>query len=315
MNDFIQNLGFNKMIILVPSLLKLTWIGFEGNMRLAYVNGQFIHHPKASVSIEDRGYQFADGVYEVVGWFNHRPLDMERHLARLQSSLDKLDIDMPTSLAVLRAKIFQLVELNGLQEGLVYIQVTRGVAPRNHAYPDPAPRPALVITTKRGKLWDEGRFEKGIKVITTEDIRWKRCDIKTVNLIANCMAKEEARLKGAGEAWLVDDKGFVNEGSSSNAWIISHKNELITRPTKGGNILAGITRQALMDYMAETGLEFQDRPFHIDEAYQAKEAFITAASALMIPVVQINDKKIGDGKAGPLTAKLRGLYYSHLMKA
>lgn len=281
----------------------------------AYVNGSFLPHNQAGVSIEDRGYQFGDGVYEVVGWYNFKPLDMERHLDRLAYSLNELEIKPPMARKVLEAKIHQLARLNGLKEGLVYLQVTRGVAKRNHAYPHPAPRPAIVIATMRGSLWGGDRIKKGIKAITVPDIRWHRCDIKTVSLIANCMAKQAAVQQKAGEAIFVNAVGDITEGASSTIWIINQQNELISHPVTGGKILPGITRKSLTEMISQAGLSLIERPFSLEEAYQAQELFLSAASSLMIPIVQLNDQKINDGKPGAKTEKLRNLYYQRFMQA
>ncbi|MFK7867382.1 MAG: D-amino-acid transaminase [Alphaproteobacteria bacterium] len=283
--------------------------------RLCYVNGRFIPHHRAQViDIEDRGFQFADGIYEVVGWLNGKPLDKEAHLDRLQRSLDALNIHMPMARAVLSIKIDQLVKYNALHEGLVYIQVTRGAAPRNHINPSPAPQPSLIMTTKASKLWDMAKFQRGIKAISMPDLRWKRCDIKTINLVANCMARTQAFDEGAGEALLLNDAGEIIEGAASTAWLINDQGQLITHPIGSGAILPGITRESLLGLIQQTGLDLVERPFSLNEAYGANALFITAASTLMMPITMLDGKQIADGKPNPYIDALRQNYYDHLMQ-
>jgi D-alanine transaminase len=276
--------------------------------RIAYVNGRFVPHAEATVHIEDRGYQLADGVYEVWALFGGRLADPEGHFGRLERSLGELSIDMPMSRAALTLVLKEAVRRNRVTEGLVYLQISRGVAPRDHAFPDPPVRPAMVITVSRvDRAQSEARAAKGVGVVTTPENRWGRCDIKTVGLLPNVLAKQKARAVGAVEAWFVDDLGFVTEGASSNAWIVDGDGRLRTRDTNA-NILRGVTRYSLLDLIRENGLEVDERPFTPADALAAKEAFITGAGSLVLPVVSVDGKPVGDGKVGPVAARLRRLY-------
>lgn len=275
--------------------------------RDAYVNGRFVPHNAAAVHIEDRGYQFADGVYEVVPVVEGVPVDEAGHLDRLERSLNELSIRMPVSRAVLELKARELVRRNGLSSGLLYMQVTRGVSPRNHAFPGEAVRPSLVMTTKRMDFGVMEKFEAGVSAITVPDLRWRRCDIKTISLLPNCLAKQEAAEAGAYEAWLVDDDGNVTEGSSSNAWIVTKDGILVTRHADHA-ILRGITRQTILKLAADEGLGFEERPFAVAEAYEAKEAFVTSATSFVTPVVRLDDRVIGNGKPGLLSERLLAVY-------
>ena len=276
--------------------------------RIAYVNGAFERHGDAMVHIEDRGYQLADAVYEVWALFDGKLADPEGHFARLERSLSELKIDMPMSRAALTVVLREAVRRNRVKEGLVYLQVSRGVAPRDHAFPaDPVP-PSVVITVKGvDRAATEAKAAKGVSVITTPENRWGRCDIKTVGLLPNALAKQAAREKGAAEAWFVDELGFVTEGASSNAWIVDRDGTLRTRDTNA-NILRGVTRHTLLDLIREQGLKVDERPFTPAEAVEASEAFITGAGSLVLPVVAVDGKSVGDGKVGPVASRLRRLY-------
>ncbi|MSP76922.1 MAG: D-amino-acid transaminase [Rhodospirillaceae bacterium] len=274
--------------------------------RYAYVNGRYVDHREASVHIEDRGYQLADGVYEVVGVRDGKLIDEKPHLDRLDRSLGELRIDWPVGRPALGFIIRELMRRNRLRDGLVYMQVTRGVARRDHAFPTTKVKPALVLTTKNSKR-AENDPGAGVAVKSTRDIRWERCDIKTVALLPNVLAKQEARESGAYEAWLIDDKGCVTEGASTNAWIVTDANELITRHTDQG-ILAGITRQTLKKLANSLQLKFVERPFSLSEAKKAKEAFITSATSFVTPVVKIDGQPVGEGKPGPMARRLREEY-------
>jgi D-alanine transaminase len=276
--------------------------------RIAYVNGRFTPHGEASVHIEDRGYQLADAVYEVWALFGGRMADAEGHFERLERSLSELRIDMPMSRQALAFVLKETVRRNRVREGTVYLQISRGVAPRDHAFPNPAVRPAVVITVKGlDRAAVEAKAALGVKVITTPENRWGRCDIKTVGLLPNAMAKQAAREAGAYEAWFVDDLGFVTEGASSNAWIVDQDGRLRTRDTNA-NILRGVTRRTLIDSMKETGLAIDERPFTPKDAVEAKEAFITGAGSLVLPVIAVDGRPVGDGKVGPVAMRLRKLY-------
>src|SRR5260221_1517348 len=278
--------------------------GFMG--RYAYVNGRYVDHRDASVHIEDRGYQLADGVYEVVGVREGKLIDEAPHVDRLDRSLRELRIAWPVSRPTLGFIMRELMRRNRLRDGLVYMQVTRGVARRDHAFPTTPVKPALVLTTKNTKSpgADPG---PGVAVKSHPDIRWDRCDIKTVALLPNVLAKQAARESGAYEAWLVDDEGCVTEGASTNAWIVTPKDELVTRQSDNG-ILAGITRGTLKSIANALQLKFVERPFTLDEAKKAKEAFITSATSFVTPVVKIDGETVGDGKPGPTARRLREEY-------
>jgi D-alanine transaminase len=279
--------------------------------RQAYVNGRFAPHGEAVVHIEDRGFQFADGVYEVWAVFDGRLADFAGHMDRLERSLDELRIDRPMSRAALTRVLRETVRRNRVRDGLVYLQVTRGTARRDHPFPNPAVPPSVIVTARSvDRSVGEAKARDGVAVITRPDDRWGRCDIKTVGLLPNALAKQAAREAGAAEAWFVDDLGFVTEGSSTNAWIVDAEGVLRTRDTNA-NILRGVTRLTLLGLVREAGIELAERPFTVDEAKAAREAFFSAASAFVTPVVSIDRAKIGSGRPGPTTLKLRELYLAN----
>jgi D-alanine transaminase len=279
--------------------------------RFAYVNGRFVRHGEAFVHIEDRGYQLADGVYEVWAVMGGRLADAEGHFARLERSLGELRIPMPMGRRALGVVLHEAIRRNRVREGLVYLQVTRGVAPRDHAFPTRPVKPSVVIVAKATDARAaDAKAAQGIGVITTPETRWARCDIKSVALLPNVLAKQTARERGAGEAWFVDELGLVTEGASSNAWIVDKSGVLRTRDLNA-NILRGITRRSLLDLIAEQGLQYAEAPFTPDEAKAAKEAFITGAGTLVMPVVRIDGVQIGDGRPGPVASRLRTLYVNH----
>lgn len=276
--------------------------------RFAYVNGRFVRHGEAAVHIEDRGYQLADGVYEVWAVFDGKLADAEGHFTRLWRSLDELRIAHPMSQAALLLVLREAVRRNKVKEGLCYIQITRGVAKRDHAFPNPEVAPAIVITAKSlDRAATEAKAAKGASVISVLENRWGRCDIKSIGLLPNALAKQAARERGALEAWFVDDMGLVTEGASSNAWIIDAEGTLRTRDTQA-NILRGITRSTLLEVIRETGLPFSEKPFTVAEAQAAKEAFITGAGSLVTPIIEVDGVKLGDGKPGPVAIGLRRSY-------
>ncbi len=275
--------------------------------RIAYVNGAYTPLADAAVSIEDRGYQFADGIYEVVLYVAGRFWDIDGHLKRWARSLAELQIAAPMSEGALRIVIARLIEKNRLKDCAVYMQATRGVASRNHPFPPADTAPALVMTAKPIDLEAlNAKAAKGVAVITAPDIRWGRVDIKTVGLLPNCLAKEAAVRQSAAEAWLVKD-GMVTEGSSSNAWIVDDRGQLITHPL-GAEILGGITRQTAIACAESLQMKVVERAFTVDETRSAREAFITSAMNLVTPVIAIDGKKIGDGAPGPVAARLRAAY-------
>ena len=278
--------------------------------RIAYVSGRYLPQSVASVSIEDRGYQFADGVYEVMAVHRGKLLDRELHLKRLERSLAELRIAKPVEDRVLRTILERVVKLNKVANGIVYLQITRGVAPRDHAFPLAA-RPQLVVTARRAKPADPKLMETGVSVISIPDERWARRDIKSISLLPNVLGKQIAREARAYEAWQVDTEGLVTEGTSSNAWIVTGEGAIVTRPA-GPVILNGITRLVVIDFAREAGLDFVERAFSLAEAKAAPEAFLTSTTSLVTPVTRIDDAAIGDGKPGPVTRQLRVRILQHL---
>ena len=280
---------------------------------IAYVNGRFLRHDAAAVHIEDRGYQFADGIYEVVAVRRGRPANRDRHLDRMERSLAALRIAPPLSRRALELVIGELVRRNRLTDGMIYLQVTRGTAPRDHPFP-PAARPALVMTARRGRPPDPVLVEEGVRVIAIPDIRWGRCDVKSIALLPNVLGKQEARDGGAFEAWQVDREGRVTEGTSTNAWIVTPAGEIVTHPADHA-ILGGVTRAVLLDLARRAGLPVAERPFTLAEAKAAREAFLTSTTALLLPVVAIDEAVIGNGKPGSIAGSLRRLYLAELAAA
>lgn len=273
--------------------------------RIAYVNGQYRDMRDASVNIEDRGYQFSDGVYEVCEIRGGKVVDLQRHMTRLQRSLRELRIDQPMPLSALEVVIHETVRRNRVIYGIVYLQMTRGVARRDHAFPLKPVRPAVVITARSLNFRkNQDTASRGIGVITVPENRWPRVDIKSVSLLPNVLAKQQARENDAYEAWFVDNDGHVTEGASSNAWIVTKDGRVITRSADGG-ILAGITRAVLMDVLASLQIKLEERPFTPAEAYEAAEAFVTASSQIVMPVVRIDSHPIGGGKPGAISMRLR----------
>lgn len=281
--------------------------------RIVYVNGQYLPHEKAAVHVEDRGYQFADGVYEVFAVEGGRLADAAAHFERLERSLRELDIAPAMSRAALDHIIREVIRRNRLRAGIVYLQMTRGVARRDHGFPADAST-SLVVTARRGGRPSPALQDAGVNVITVPDIRWARCDIKSVSLLPNVLAKQEARRAGAFEAWQVDKDGFVTEGSSTNAWIVDVDGHLVTRQLENA-ILSGITRLVLSDLAEREGLAIIERPFSAEEAKAAPEAFLTSTTSFVMPVIRIDNVDIGNGEPGPVTKKLRALYEAHLRGA
>ncbi len=279
--------------------------------RIAYVNGRYLPRTEAKVQVEDRGYQFADGVYEVCEVRGGRLIDERRHLKRLDRSLSELQIRAPMPQAALSIILHEVVRRNRVRNGLVYIQVTRGVARRDHAFPPAWTKPSFVVTARSSDLATAEKLAaEGIAVVTVPDQRWPRVDIKSISLLPNVLAKQTARAQGAREAWLVDQKGYVTEGSSSNAWIINRDGKLLTRQLDQA-ILAGITRAVLIDSLKQHGLELEERAFTVEEAYAAREAFVTSATQSVMPVVRIDGRPIGNGAPGIVTSALRRDYHRY----
>ena len=273
--------------------------------RIVYVNGEYVPEEDAMISVFDRGFLFADGVYEVSAVINRKLVDNDAHMARLARSMNELKMTPPGTAEEIEAIQLKLIEENDLNEGVIYLQVTRGAADRDFAFPIDA-TPSLVMFTQAKSITSNAVAEKGISVITVPDIRWKRRDIKTVGLLPASMAKQASVEAGAGDAWFVED-GIVNEGSSNNAFIVTHEGKIVTRHLCT-EILHGITRKAVMALAAQENLEVEERAFTPEEAYEAREAFSTSASAFVMPVVKIDDHVLGNGVPGPVAEKLRALY-------
>ena len=276
--------------------------------RIAYVNGRYVAHSDAAVHIEDRGYQFADGVYEVCEVARGFIVDMVRHLDRLNRSLNELSIGWPMHRRALEVVLREVVRRNRVRDGLVYLQVTRGVASRDFVFPANV-APSLVVTARKiDPALNLKKAEGGIKVVTVPENRWDRVDIKSVGLLPNVLAKQKAKEAGAHEAWFVDTDGKVKEGGSSNAWIVTRDGVLVTRPAEHG-ILRGITRTTLFDVAKKLGLRIEERGFSIAEAKAAREAFISSATTLAMPVVSIDGDPVANGHPGSVALSLRQAFF------
>jgi D-alanine transaminase len=276
--------------------------------RVAYVNGRYLPFGQACVHIEDRALQLGDGIYEVANVLSGRPTDEDAHLDRLERSLRELGMPMPMARAALKLVMREMIARNRIANGFLYIQVTRGAVKRDHVPPADPPRPTVIITMRAQDMAALAeRLDKGIAVATQPDIRWGRCDIKTVQLLPNLLAKQAARKTGAFEAWLVDKDGFVTEGASTTAWIVDGQGQIITRDLSNA-ILPGVTRRIMLEAMAEAGGKVVERKFTAAEARSAKEAFLSSATGAAVPVTAIDGQKIGDGAPGPLTRRIRELY-------
>jgi D-alanine transaminase len=277
--------------------------------RIAYVNGRYLPLRDAAVHVEDRGYQFADSVYEVCEVRDGQLIDERRHLDRLERSLRELRIRMPMARVALSVVLHEVVARNRIGYGTVYLQIGRGVARRDHAFPPPQTPPSLVVTARPlNRTRNEASAEKGITVISLPDNRWGRVDIKTTGLLPNVLARQAAIEQGARDAWLVDRDGFVTEAASANAFIVTADGTLVTRQVDHG-ILRGITRTVTFEAIRAQGRAVEERAFTLEEAYKAREAFVTSASQIVLPVVTIDGHAIGDGKPGPVTIALRGEFH------
>ena len=274
--------------------------------RIAYVNGQYMPHHDAAVHIEDRGYQFADGVYEVFAMHRGLIIGEQGHMDRLEHSLKELRIAWPMSRRVIGVLIREIARRNRVRDGFIYLQITRGVARRDHPFPKDS-ESSLVLTARRLPPLNKEELRKGVGVITIPDIRWKRHDIKSVALLPNILGMQQAREAGAYEAWMVNDEGMVTEGTLSNAWIVTEDGELVTHNASYA-ILNGITRLTVLEAAAEAGVEFSERPFSVDEALQAKEAFVTSSTSHVRAVTSIDGKPVGNGHVGELTSRMLNLY-------
>ena len=273
--------------------------------RIVYVNGLYLPEEEAKVSVFDRAFLFGDAVYEVTAVLDRRLVDFEPHLARLDRSLKQIALCAPSSHDDLRALHAELIARNGVEEGIVYLQISRGGADRDFAYPENT-APTVVGFTQSRPLIANPYAATGVKIITIPDLRWKRRDIKSTSMLAQAMGKQEAKLKGAYEAWMVED-GCVTEGTSSTAFILDAQGVIRTQPL-GHHILPGVTRRAVLRLAALEGASLEERPFSVAEALSAREAFMTAASAFVLPVVEIDGVAIGDGRPGPMARSFRNLY-------
>ena len=279
--------------------------------RIYQVNGQFVPARHAQVAMEDRGYQFADGIYEVIALYDGLLIDRERHLNRLERSLAQLDIPMPMSRGALNIRIHELIRRNHRRNGLIYLQVTRGVATRGHVY-SAALEPVLTMAMMPARYATQAEREQGVAAITTTDERWARCDIKSIALLPNVLARMKAQEAKAKEAWLVNHQGVVTEGSLSNAYIVDAAGHVITHPADR-SILGGVRREVLLQLAHENGgITVQERPFTPDEAAHAAEAFMTSASTFVLPITTLNGKPVGNGKPGAVTQRLMALYDAHV---
>ena len=279
--------------------------------RYAYVNGRYLPFHHATVHVEDRGYQFADGVYEVCEVRGGRLIDERRHLERLQRSLKEIKIPLPMSVRALGVVLREVVSRNRIGYGIVYLQITRGVARRDHAFPSGQTLPSLVVTARSLNMSrNEALAKNGIAVVSVPDDRWGRVDIKTIGLLPNVLARQNAIERGARDAWFIDKDGMVTEASSANAWIVTPDGVLVTRHVDRA-ILRGITRTVVFDAIKAEGLAVEERAFPLEEAYGAREAFITSASQIVLPVIRIDGRTIGDGKPGPVAMSLRRQFHRY----
>ena len=278
--------------------------------RIAYVNGRYLPQRDASVNIEDRGYQFADGIYEVVYLHRGRFVDEDLHLDRLERSLREIRLRPPIGRAALRHVLREVASRNRIADGLIYLQVTRGVARREHPFPSPQTPPALVVTARRAPAYPRDPNAWAIGAITWPDQRWQRCDIKSVGLLPNVLARQAAREQGAYEAILVDGAGTVTEGAATSVWIVDDAGVLRTRPLDH-TILPGCTRAALIGLLRESAIAFAERPFSAAELRAATEVFLTSATSFVKPVVRLDGDPVGDGSVGPVTRQLFALFARH----
>ena len=276
--------------------------------RIAYVNGRYLPHGQAGVHVEDRALQLGDGIYEVNNVIAGQAINQDYHLDRMERSLREIGMLMPMSRAALKFVMGEMIARNRIANGLLYLQVTRGAVRRDHVPPANPPKPTLIMTMRAQDMTAlAARMQKGISVSTQPDIRWDRCDIKTVQLLPNLLAKQAAKKAGGFEAWLVDDEGYVTEGASTNAWIVDADGTVVTRDLSN-SILPGVTRRTLLEVMGEAQIKVVERKFTVAEAKTAPEAFLTSATGAAVPVVTIDGERVGDGAPGPITRRLQRLY-------
>jgi D-alanine transaminase len=284
------------------------WSSRAPSGRTAYVNGRYVPHGRAGVHVEDRGLQLGDSIYEVFAVRGGRLRDEEGHLDRLERSLGEIRVAMPMGRTALKLVMRELIRRNRIGDGLLYLQVTRGAAKRDHPIPAAVPRPTLILTARPFDfVGAERRAANGVAVITQPDLRWGRCDIKTTQLLANLLAKTEARKAGAYEAWLVDRDGFVTEGASTTAWIVDKDGHIVTRQLSNA-ILPGVTRRAILEAAADSQMPVVERAFTPQDVLSAREAFISSAANAATPITTIDGTPIGDGKPGPLSRRIAELY-------
>ena len=281
--------------------------------KIAFVNGRYLYQKDAFVNIEDRGYQFADGVYEVIAVSNFNLVDIEPHLDRLERSLLELNIPWPCKRRVLNFILKVVIKRNFLKEGFLYLQITRGVAPRGHEFPSKNIKPSLIVTATKKELSSDLLYKKGVNVVTAKENRWGRRDIKSVSLLPNVLAKQFAIDNGAFETWFVDNNSQITEGSSTNAWVVLESGELVTRHL-GPEILSGITRMKVIELAKKRKFKINQRPFNVKEAIEAREAFLTSTTSLVMPVIAIDGIKVGNGKPGKISLELSALYRQHMSK-
>ena len=274
---------------------------------IAFVNGRYVLKREAMVNVEDRGYQFADGVYEVIAVSKSHLIDLDAHLDRLSRSLAELEISWPCKRRVLVLIFAKLLKRNNLKDGIIYLQISRGVANRNHAFPENTVRSSLVITVSKLGRPSEMKFKEGVKVVTMPENRWRRPDIKSISLLPNVLGKEYAHKNNSFETWFLDLDQTITEGSSTNAWIVLPKGELVTREL-GTKILGGVTRARIIELARSAGILVTEKSFSLQDALFAEEAFITSTTSLVMPVIEIDGKMIGSGKPGPTAIKLLKLY-------
>ena len=279
--------------------------------RIAYVNGRYLPQRDASVNIEDRGYQFGDGIYEVVHLYQGRFIDEDLHLSRLERSLREIELQMPMSREALVHVLHEVARRNRVRDGLLYMQVTRGVSRRDHAFPAKPVPPAVVVTIRRIPPYPQNVMNWQASAITQPDLRWARCDIKSVGLLPNVLARQAAKQQGAIEAILVDDKGMVTEGAATTFWIVDAEGVLRTRFLDHA-ILPGCTRGALIGLMRGAGVPFSETAFSEAEMRGAREAFITSATSFVKPITKIDGKPVGTGEVGPVTQRLFDLFARHV---
>jgi len=279
--------------------------------RLSYVNGKYLPHSKAVVSIEDRGLQFSDGVYEVIAVYNSFPVDLKRHINRLQRSMRELSFEYPPNIDSLLVVLRNIIRLNKIKNGNIYVQINRGVSPRNHLFPEDKISCTRIVTARSSLNPSNTYLDKGVSLSSQADIRWGRCDIKTVGLLGNVLTKQTAKTRGAFESILLGVDDTVTEASTANIWIVNKKKQLLTHP-ESQRILSGVTRNRIIDLIKDSGLEIIEKPFKLEDSLGAEEVFLTGTTISIIPVIEIDKTFISTGKPGPVTLEIISLYRTYL---